>query len=549
MDDGRYRAIFHSPLQPADAFHAGRDEIRIWLRSKNFDLGKFDDGDPHVGAGAVLLHHSANSADGSRTSRWQLRESRADGAWLSSLTVHAPASGDDRSRSWFWIEIEFETSIASTDVDTTSRAAVPRLARGLLATVPAFDALTSLTSEPRVIGSDGIDELIDALCDPDRRLPVVVSAAHPELEFGEWRQVVAHVMRYLPGLAGTYLLDPLATRKFADEIGRSHAVWGGAVRTYLPDVDPAVAEEAQRHRVLTGPRILADPGKAAGLLSVLPRRLAAESPLPPALAGVNRTLLSRTPRSLVSTTEGAVERQLAEVIEERELALNLAEEQQERANTFFEQRESALAELAERDQRVVELEDLLRSLRRRMVASGQAQEAFLPADDQSNPPVTFAELSDWMELDLAHVVFTGDRTSMLALDRSPEADTWVRSTWEILRALESYAKAKTARSFVGDFKQWCEQPPSDSYAVPAGKVARDESESVRRNAKWRHEREFAIPNEVDASGRIFMGAHVRIGASAAGQISPRLYFLDATGATISRIYVGYIGRHLTNTRT
>ncbi len=495
-----------------------------------------------------MLHHSANSADGSGTWRWQLRETKDDGAWLSSLIVQAPAQAGRTSHSWFWIEIEFEAAAASPDSDPASRASVPRLARGLLARVPAYDSLTSLTQEPIVLGRDGLDGLIDALCDPDRRLPVVVAAAHPDVEFREWRTVIDRSVRYLPGLAGIYLLDPLATDAFAEEIGRSHAVWGGAVRTYLPDVDPAVPEEAQRHRVMTAARILADPGRAAGILSILPRRLAAESPLPTALARVNRTLLSRTPAAPASPTGSALEMQLAEVIEERELALNMADEQQVRANTFFEQRESALAELAERDQRVVELQDLVRSLQRRMVAAGQAKEAFLPADEQSIPPATFAELSDWMEAELAHTGFTGGRRSMLALDGSPEADTWIRSTWGILRALDSYATAKCDGGFAGDFKLWCERPPSDAFAVPSGKIVRDESESVRNNVRWRREREFPVPEDVEPSGHIFMGAHVRIGASAAGQISPRLYFYDATGKT-GNVYVGYIGRHLTNTRT
>jgi hypothetical protein len=66
------------------------------------------------------------------------------------------------------------------------------------------------------------------------------------------------------------------------------------------------------------------------------------------------------------------------------------------------------------------------------------------------------------------------------------------------------------------------------------------------NAKWRREREVPVPAEIDSSRRVFMGAHIRIGASATGPISPRLYFHDATAQT-GRIYVGYLGRHLTNT--
>jgi len=50
------------------------------------------------------------------------------------------------------------------------------------------------------------------------------------------------------------------------------------------------------------------------------------------------------------------------------------------------------------------------------------------------------------------------------------------------------------------------------------------------------------------AGRGFKGAHVRIGASAAGRINPRLYFRDAT-ARFGMMYVGYLGRHLSNTRS
>src|SRR6266536_2482069 len=85
MNDGKYRSIFHSPMPPADAFRAARDEMRAWLRSKAYDLGAFDRGDPRVAPAAVLLHRAANSADGSQTERWELRESRDDGAWMSSL--------------------------------------------------------------------------------------------------------------------------------------------------------------------------------------------------------------------------------------------------------------------------------------------------------------------------------------------------------------------------------------------------------------------------------------------------------------------------------
>ena len=548
--DGRYRSVFHSPVLPADAFVAARDEMRAWLRSKGYDLARFDDGDSRVGPGAVLLHSAANSADGSQTWRWQLRETRDDGAWLSSLVVQASAKADPSARSWFWVEVEFAADASLVEGEQQGmRAGVPRLVRGLLSRVEAHDSLAVLTNEPLHVGADGVDQLIDVLCDLDRRLPVVVASAHPSLNFEEWRGVITRVTRHLPGLASIYLLDPLATDAFIEGVGRSHAIWGGAVRTFLTDVDPAVPEEALRHRVLSSPKILADPGRAAGILAGLPQRLAAESPLPGPLSGANRALLMRTHSSVDSSDVATLRAQIAGLIEDRELALTLAEEQEGRANTFFVDRESALAEWAERDQRVLELENLVRSLRQRMVVGGQAAEAYLPPEQPTaTPPATFAELLDWIDTELARLTFSGERDEMLALDRSPESATWVRSSWETLRAMQAYAEAKVAKDFQGDFKMWCENPPTGSYAIPGGKVVRDESETVRNNPRWRREREFPVPSEVDQSGRLFMGAHVRIGASGSGRVSPRLYFYDETSQTGS-IYIGYLGRHLTNTRT
>ena len=548
MNDDRYRSIFHTPLAPADAFRAARDEMRSWLRGKAYDLEAFDRGDPRVGAGAVLLRSAANSADGTQTERWQLRESADDGAWVSSLTVHAPADSPSSAATWFWVEIEFAPKNRSQQPLRATRAGVPRLARGLLSAVSAFDSLAMVTDEPMVIGLERSEELIDVLCDPDRRLPAVVASAHPSVSFEEWKKTIGRVMWYLPGLASIYILDPLGTQAFNEAIGRTHAVWGGAVRTYMPEVDPAVVEDSLRHRVLSAARIEANPGRAAGIMTVLPRRLAAEAPLPAPLAGVNRTLLTRAPGTPDTADTEGLRSQVTLLASERDIALNLAEEQEQRANALFAQRESALVELGELEQRLLYLDSQVRALRRHLVAAGRPEVAFLPVEAPAAPPATFAELLDWLESDLSRTMFTGDIAEPLNLDQSPEASTWVRSSWEVLRALQAYADARVADEFSGDFKMWCENPPPGAYAIPGGKVARDESETVRNNPKFRREREFPVPPGMDESCRLFMGAHIRIGASSAGQVSPRLYFHDAV-ARNGVIYIGYLGRHLTNTRS
>jgi len=548
MSNGKYRSVFHSSLSPADAFRAANDEMRTWLRSKDLDLDAVDRGDSRIGPRTVLLRSAANAADGSQTQRWELRENKDEDAWVSTLTVHAPATAEENASTWFWMEVEHVWRGSAVVPAGPIRASVPRLARGLLAAVPAYDSLAELTSEPVLVGRERVDELIDILCDPDRRYPAAVASPHPEIAFDQWRATITWVMRFLPGLASIFILDPLAEQAFRTGIGTAHAVWNGALRTYLPDVDPAVAEEAARHRVLSAARIAADPSRAAGIVSILPRRLSTEAPLPRALARVNRMLMTRGQETPSGADTDALRAQIEKLTADVSEAWDLAEAEVDRADTLFAARESALAELAEREQRVLDLDHQVRALQRRLVAEGRPADAYLPVDQPASPPATFAELLDWVETDLPHVEFTGDSAMPMSLDQRPEASTWVRSSWEALQALEAYAAAKATPGYAGDFRMWCEKPPSGEYVIPVGKVAMTESESVRSNARWRREREFPVPDHASGSGRVFMEAHIRIGASGAGHINPRLYFFDEALQT-GLIYIGYLGPHLTNTRT
>jgi hypothetical protein len=540
----RDRWIFHSPMAPADAFRTAREQLRTWLQGTSYDLSAFDRGDAQVGAGAVLVHGVAEAADGSQTQRWQLDERGNEGTRTSSLTVHAPAEASGNAVTWFWVEGEFAP--AGPESGDPPLATPPRLISGLLTAVPAYDSVARLTDSPLTVDAGGTDALIDILCEPDRRLPAVVASAHPEIGFTEWRRVIGRMTRDLPGLASIYLMDAAATQAFGEAIGATHAVWGGALRTYMPDVDPAVADEALRHRVMSAARIAADPDAAAAVVSALPRRLAAEAPLPAPLAEGNRTLLAKA-GGTVQATEGP-QAQVTLLASERDLALNLAREQEERANALFAQRQSALAEITELEQRVLYLESQVKVLQERLISAGNRDAAFWPIKGPALPPGTFAELLDWLDTSLRRVTFTGDIAEPLTLDQRPESSTWVRSSWEVLRAMQSYANTKAGGKFTGDFKVWCEKPPSGAYGIPSGKVVRDESETVRKHGKWRRQREFPVPADIDPAGRVFMGAHVRIGASAAGRINPRLYFHDAT-ARFGMMYVGYLGRHLSNTRS
>lgn len=144
------------------------------------------------------------------------------------------------------------------------------------------------------------------------------------------------------------------------------------------------------------------------------------------------------------------------------------------------------------------------------------------------------------------LTFTGDQKAALALDELRCAGGgWARLTWDGLTALQEYAEAAVRGRAGGDFKQWCERTPAGCHRFPPRKAVRGESRTVYSHAKWKRERMLPVPECVDASRRAFMGAHLRIGG---GRTAPRLHYLDDCSGS-GRIYVGYIGLHLTNTRT
>lgn len=186
----------------------------------------------------------------------------------------------------------------------------------------------------------------------------------------------------------------------------------------------------------------------------------------------------------------------------------------------------------------------IRVLQLRLVRAGQTEAAYAPAEQDEGYPSSFAELIDRLG-EFSHLVFTGDVKITRELDDQCVSN-WVEMAWDGLLALKDFAAAAASGAFCGDFRAWCKNPSANGRTFPPRKAIMTESDAVQNNARWRRQRTFAVPHDVDTSGTTFMGAHLRIGGG--NTIAPRLYFHDDTART-GRVYIGYIGPHLTNTRT
>ncbi|MET8154956.1 hypothetical protein ABZT47_01205 [Sphaerisporangium sp. NPDC005289] len=125
--------------------------------------------------------------------------------------------------------------------------------------------------------------------------------------------------------------------------------------------------------------------------------------------------------------------------------------------------------------------------------------------------------------------------------------SWAGKAWDALHALNDFARARSTGEFAGGFYDWCAVGEPGRYRVPTGMLVMRESKSVTSRDKFRDPRTFPVPTEVDPRGEILMEAHIKL--RAVGYPAPRMHFHDDSGGATGKVYVGYLGAHLPNTRT
>ena len=127
---------------------------------------------------------------------------------------------------------------------------------------------------------------------------------------------------------------------------------------------------------------------------------------------------------------------------------------------------------------------------------GHAEEAWdTPEEDEPD----LAQPSDWLELAtwagngelaraLSRVDFTCDWDRALDLDDQNNL-TWIATTWDILRALNDYGRARADESVtVRNLHEYLSAPPEGFRTVPRGRYKPTESETVENQQQYRKKR-------------------------------------------------------------
>ncbi|MGP5123563.1 hypothetical protein ACTXJU_11850 [Glutamicibacter ardleyensis] len=142
------------------------------------------------------------------------------------------------------------------------------------------------------------------------------------------------------------------------------------------------------------------------------------------------------------------------------------------------------------------------------------------------------------------VVFTGDFAEVEYIDNRDQLGRAAFNLHHAFLALEKYARAKLDNEFAGDVEEYLRNHQNGGSSISAAKHAMNESKTTM--GQWGKEREFEVPATVDSGCKAVMVAHFKL--HRAGMSSARMHYLDDVVRS-GKIYIGYVGPHLTNTQT
>lgn len=562
-----YRAIWQDDLDSVCTTVA--DVFRSWVNGKkNVPEPIPDSGNIHstVTIGSVRVDieiqtERASSEDGPVTDafRAQLVETRPNGQrWHTTVRSWQEAqSGDGSSASaWLWVDVE-----VVGDVDIRSLAPkAPILARDLLlaGSNPRIGDERLLTRAKFLQGAGAGEHLAEELSHFDRTIPFVVlhknfGAEQRMPENVNFDQVVRTTANAVAGIANVVCVDGAAVHALTEALTESHGLWGGALRIYLKDLDPASPSDGWRHRYVTADRYLTYRSTAADIAGRTIGPISSVRRPPPSFADA-KALLDQL------NTGSATD---AELLEYADMQLQAAEENSAALLDQVRQaEEDAQAQALDLEEA---LEDRLRAISQaekltRQVAYLEKALAELggnsafAASAVNSLPDTASNLSQAVELAHNHladrlVIPSEALRDLQVLDSTVTAGAWGDLSWLAFRSLHAFATACADGWDKGGFYEWCSNSghPLVWKASPQ-KLAMKESETVQKNGKLKQCRVLPVSTEVAPSGSLFMEAHIKI-ATGGGNLAPRIYF--HFHHPTCTVHVGFFGPHkyMPNTRT
>ncbi|PWJ26224.1 hypothetical protein ATK17_2371 [Branchiibius hedensis] len=575
-------------------------QVHSWLAGrKDLDVDLHADGDVVDGDRTVTVRRLENGP--ARDLKVTLVEPNTPtGTWTTELVVHDERGSED------WIYL-------SVTNDEGRFVATPRLARYLMQVLPLGDGSLSYVDAPQVFRADQVERLIEVLSDQRRHGLVFVAGTDDRIPIDAFMRQVDDWAAQVYGLAQVIVLDAEATREFHDRVGVRLATPAWTIRTYRPGVDFSDPSDGRRHRILGTERLAGhSEGRIRFLLGEIARSHASERQLPSAVVRVlrrferveNRRLLdvlqepdtapesevieapSVAPAPVVedvpkspdpvdpeSRTQLRLVKQilnLKEITESglRDIAGRLTRHSIERANAAkvaqrledlqtqvegLRDGNSELLEALQEEQLEHEvtrldldaLSDRNKWLEDRLKALGDYEPSYAatPAEFIESRPRDFGELLDRIEA-MKEVEFTGDSDAVIELEAVDGNNAALRTAWDAVLALADYVRSRADGQCDQSLSHYLRHTPTGYRTFPPGKFA--ETETGETMKRFGAERQFPVPTSYDPDGQAMMKAHFKL--AKIGPITPRMHVLDGNPKQ-PIVFIGYIGPHLTNTKT
>lgn len=607
-----YRAIVRLD-DSDDAIIAAESQLLAWLREKKqkgtLETADWDgEGEFRLGSNARLtVVHDTERPDGSCRRLYRLIESNNRGTFTVSLyALSVPRAKSFPNTLVVDVELDVET------VDQAIRTvAPPRLMRRILDSHRAFDGRMPLTGEPQVVRKIDVDTVQSAILDQARTASVIVAPLPWPDDEEKWRALIRELTSYSVGVASTFILDEAATAILQQSLPQSHQIEKGVIRTFAPKVDIESPEDSLRHPKLYPKTLIRyiRRGKVrnelVGLHAHASRLRFIERDLP---GDVRRGLdiLARVhaeaqrnwdlerkivdAQSVIQTQEPRQDPAVAtpmtrlsvlinrwlgddwaisdssltkldELLERRTFEAALRHDELNKAAEVREKLENNIRELraqvenlsldlavAEEERRKYEREVVV--LRQRLVASGRVELVYVEREDSVwDPPDDILNLLERITPGSEHIVFsrvefTGDEDKALEVDVYEPTPRYAHAFWDFIHVLYDYAEGRAQGRISGGVHHYLTNDEIVGHKCAPSRHAPKESETTLK--RWGSERIFSVPTSVNPSGKVLMEAHFK--PTWRDAFAPRMYYYDDTNGT-GKIYIGYIGRHLTNTKT
>ncbi|MFT2750747.1 hypothetical protein ACMT9U_14300 [Clavibacter sp. Sh2036] len=134
----------------------------------------------------------------------------------------------------------------------------------------------------------------------------------------------------------------------------------------------------------------------------------------------------------------------------------------------------------------------------------------------------------------------------ITVDAADPNGTYASAFWEYILILNDYMAQCVENDLNMNLHMYLVSDQTTGRKCPVQRHRPNESITVQNNSRMRRERTFAVPREVDDAGEMFMTTH--FAPTHRDQNAPRMYYYADISGT-KKAYVGYIGVHLTNTKT